>query len=171
MTPYETINHKMPNLKHLRVIGCKSFVYLPKEKRINKLERRARSGFLVGYVRGGAYIVYMPKEKEIIISKDVPFDETTVMTNNEQEPPSPMYIDIPDGYESPDRHESTTGLDENSTSDVHDENAREVTQGDSSSVDVDVVADDSSQDSLTLSELDAVTYNPTLRRSTRNTSG
>ena len=47
-TPYERINGIKPFLGHLRVIGARAWVHIPKEKR-KKLDDRSWQGVLVGY--------------------------------------------------------------------------------------------------------------------------
>jgi hypothetical protein len=64
--PHETWTGKKPSLKHLIVLGCDSYVHIPKEKRIkleNKYEKSISIGFKVG-IKG--YKLWNPVTKNII---------------------------------------------------------------------------------------------------------
>ena len=66
-----------PNdLSHLRIWGCKAFVHIPKEDRVQsrKMAPRAEEGRLIGYEGNHIYQVYM-KNGKVIRSRDVAFDE------------------------------------------------------------------------------------------------
>ncbi|KAI1005621.1 hypothetical protein K3495_g2594 [Podosphaera aphanis] len=68
-----------PSIAHLRVLGCKAYVQIPKEKRAHtaKLALRAEVGILVGYEGNSIYRIYVPSRsgKKIIRSSHVRFDE------------------------------------------------------------------------------------------------
>eukprot|EP00170_Pyropia_yezoensis_P004654 contig_18961_g4667 len=73
-TPYEAFYGKRPNVEHLRVFGCKSWAYNPKDVR-NKMEPRAKVGVFVGYGRDKmGYRVRVGNE--VVTSRDVFFDES-----------------------------------------------------------------------------------------------
>ncbi|KAG3122380.1 hypothetical protein PC128_g27779 [Phytophthora cactorum] len=57
-TPFEVVYKSKPNVKHMRVFGCKAYVLTPKEKRL-KWDPKARGGIFLGYEeRSKAYRVY-----------------------------------------------------------------------------------------------------------------
>ena len=75
-TPYEMIHGVKPSIKHMRVFGCLAFVLTPSEKR-KKWDAKARPGLFVGYQESSkAYRVFDIEAGEVVISRDVNFDET-----------------------------------------------------------------------------------------------
>ena len=97
-TPYELWHNEKPSVKHLRVFGCKAFVYIPEEKR-TKLQNRAFEGIFVGYsdnVKG--YRILNPKTAKVTISNSVTFVEDlrdNVMTTVEARTEEKTDIDQP----------------------------------------------------------------------------
>ena len=93
-TPYQALNrltlgdNKKPNLAHLRVLGCKTYVQIPVEKRIlsHKLDARAEIGILVGYEGSHIFRIYMPSHHKVVRSSNVTFDEDGLVTSPEDEP-------------------------------------------------------------------------------------
>ncbi|POM61253.1 hypothetical protein PHPALM_29758, partial [Phytophthora palmivora] len=76
-TPFEIVYKRKPNVKHMRVFGCKAYVLTPKEKRL-KWDPKAREGIFMGYEeRSKAYRVYDIEAGQVVISRDVTFDEST----------------------------------------------------------------------------------------------
>ena len=71
-SPYEQWMGKEPNLQHLRVIGSKCFVHVPKEQR-KKLDDTAKEMILVGYMdmTTTQYKCWDPKSRRIFVSRDV----------------------------------------------------------------------------------------------------
>lgn len=82
-TPYEAWYGKKPNLSHLRIIGSTVFVHVPKEKRI-KLDSNSNKCTLVGYGGTNQYRVWDPSRKDVIVSRDVVFDEEVGDKKSEQ---------------------------------------------------------------------------------------
>lgn len=75
LVPEEIWTGKKPSVKHLKPFGCRAYVHVPKQLR-NKLDDRATLCVLVGYssqVKG--YRLWSVKEKKIVVSRDVKFDE------------------------------------------------------------------------------------------------
>ena len=73
----DTTNCK-PQIGYLRVLGCKAYVYIQKERRVRseKLEPRAEEGILVGYEGNSIYRVWIPGRKGgIVRTSTVVFDE------------------------------------------------------------------------------------------------
>lgn len=71
-TPFELWHGKRPELKYLRTFG--STAYCHNKTPSGKCEDRAIKGILVGFEPSG-YRIYNPKNRKIIVSKDVKFDE------------------------------------------------------------------------------------------------
>ncbi|KAG6590542.1 Integrase catalytic core protein [Phytophthora cinnamomi] len=76
-TPFEIVYKSKPNVKHMRIFGCKAYVLTPKEKRL-KWDPKAREGIFMGYEeRSKAYRVYDIEAGQVVISRDVTFDESS----------------------------------------------------------------------------------------------
>ncbi|KAG6590540.1 Copia protein [Phytophthora cinnamomi] len=74
-TPFEIVYKSKPNVKHMRIFGCKAYVLTPKEKRL-KWDPKAREGIFMGYEeRSKAYRVYDIEAGQVVISRDVTFDD------------------------------------------------------------------------------------------------
>jgi transposase InsO family protein len=73
-TPYEACYGKKPDLSHLRAIGTKALVQIPKEKR-KKLEYKTKSCILIGYQGRNLYRFYDPEKHDVIIARDVTFTD------------------------------------------------------------------------------------------------
>jgi hypothetical protein len=94
-TPYQVFLDYMdpgrkhiPSVSHLRVLGCKVYVMIQKEKRVQseKLKPRAKVGILVGYEGKHIYRVYLAPENghgrgKIVRSSHVRFDEGGLITD------------------------------------------------------------------------------------------
>jgi transposase InsO family protein len=70
----------VPDLSHLRTIGCKAYYHIPKERRQQgaKFEARAKAGILVGYEGNSIYRIY-DKDRGIIRASAVVFDENDAL--------------------------------------------------------------------------------------------
>lgn len=71
--------HYKPDLRHLRVYGCKAFAMtkdaMAKRKRRQKLNPRAWIGYLVGYQSTNIYRIWNPWLGEVFSTRDVIFNE------------------------------------------------------------------------------------------------
>ena len=159
-TPFETVNGNTPNLSHLRIFGCDAYVHTPKQRRKNKFDDRAKRGFLIGYDKGKAYRVFMLDKKEIIISKDVDFNETENLNDMETIKPIEFngfeiddLFDIDNLCESENTKNSTQNQDP-----VQDSNANAPSNAIDNNTDHD-------------SDNDELLYVPNIRRSARATAG
>ena len=63
-----------PNLQRLRILGCTAYVHVPAEKRI-KLDSHTMKGQHIGYGGTNQWKVWIPDRNEVVISRDVVFDE------------------------------------------------------------------------------------------------
>lgn len=78
VSPFEAIYGRKPNLDHLRVFGCKSFVHEQKSS-VKKLDPRAWIGIHVGYdpYNWRCYRVYNPATATVRLAVHVSFDENS----------------------------------------------------------------------------------------------
>ena len=76
-SPYFEINGKIPNLKHLRILRLRAWVYIPKELRI-KVQDRLQQGILVGYNGIYNYYIYNPTDGSISVTRSVIIDEKSL---------------------------------------------------------------------------------------------
>ena len=76
LTPYEAFRGKKPNIAHLRVFGCICYAKI-ESKLLKKLDDRSRLLVHLGTEPGSkAYRLLDPQSKQIVVSRDVIFDET-----------------------------------------------------------------------------------------------
>ncbi|KAG2872996.1 hypothetical protein PC115_g24476 [Phytophthora cactorum] len=74
-TPFEIVYKSKPSVKHMRVFGCRTYILTPKEKRL-KWDPKARAGIFLGYEEvSKAYRLYDIEAGQVVISRDVNFDE------------------------------------------------------------------------------------------------
>lgn len=85
MTPYEALNKRKPNVKHLRVFGSTGYVHVPKEAR-SKLDSTSLKCVFVGYgtITKG-YRMYNPISSKILFSRNVIFNEKQSVENEEKQ--------------------------------------------------------------------------------------
>jgi hypothetical protein len=78
-TPEEMFTGKKPVVSHLKIFGHPVFMHIPKEKR-NKMDPSGKNGIFVGYCEvSKAFIIYIPGQHHIEISRDVTFDEDATL--------------------------------------------------------------------------------------------
>ena len=74
-TPEEAFTGVKTKVSHLRIFGCRVYIHIPKEKS-TKLEPSGKKGTFVGYNETlKAYKIYIPRQRQIEVSRDVTFDE------------------------------------------------------------------------------------------------
>ncbi|KAJ5267498.1 hypothetical protein N7478_010306 [Penicillium angulare] len=103
-TPYGIIYGKPPSLLHLRRIGSRAWVLIPKEHRA-KLGPRSSECRLLGYCEPNQYKLYEIHSRKTVFSRDVEFDERTPVaplideeTGNDlpdNAPPSAVFPSLP----------------------------------------------------------------------------
>eukprot|EP00253_Pinus_taeda_P032243 PITA_32243 len=75
MTPEEAFTGEKPHVGHLRIFGCLTYSYIPKEQR-TKLEPMAEKGILMAYSETSkAYRIFIPFKWRVVIRRDVKFEE------------------------------------------------------------------------------------------------
>ena len=73
-SPYELWTGHKPDLKKLRVFGCKCYIHVYTSR--TKFAPKAEEGIFLGYDKlSGAYIVEVARTKALRVSKSVKFDE------------------------------------------------------------------------------------------------
>ena len=78
-TPIQAFTGKKPNLSHLRVIGSKAHVLIPKEIREHKFKPRALIGRLVGYDGVNQYRMWIPEMNAIVWGRNITLEEDDVV--------------------------------------------------------------------------------------------
>jgi hypothetical protein len=74
-TPYEVYTGRKPNLSHLRVIGSKAHILVPKEVREHKFKSRSVLGRLLGYEGSNQYRLWAEETNKIVWARDVQLEE------------------------------------------------------------------------------------------------
>jgi hypothetical protein len=75
-TPYELWFNKTPDINNLKIFGSEVYAHIPKEKR-RKWDQKGRKGIFVGYSEETKGYRICFDEREISISRDVIFKEST----------------------------------------------------------------------------------------------
>ncbi|KAI5334136.1 hypothetical protein L3X38_024269 [Prunus dulcis] len=75
VAPFEAYSSKKPGIAHLKIFGSPCHVHIPSALR-HKLEENNHKCIFVGYgICEKRYILFDPKSRKIILSRDVHFDE------------------------------------------------------------------------------------------------
>ena len=90
-TPVQAWTGKKPDIQHLRVIGSKAYVHVPKAVRGDKLQPRAEVGYIVGYdAQRKCYRVYTPGSGSLItLSRDLVAVENSLYKDRHDDESSP----------------------------------------------------------------------------------
>jgi hypothetical protein len=72
------ITETEPDLSHIRVYGCLSYVHIKNRPKKEKLVPKAEIGYLVGYDSTNIYRIWIPSRDVIVSSRDVTFNETVM---------------------------------------------------------------------------------------------
>lgn len=106
-TPITAWSGKIPDIKYFHVFGCKAYVYVHKDTRINKLQPKAKVMIFVSYELGTkGYKFWDPKSQSIVVSCDATFDEMSFprrLDSNRPpiQPEQPTPANLPENF-SPD---------------------------------------------------------------------
>ena len=76
---------KKPDLSHIRVLGARAWVHIPKEKR-KKLDERSWQGIHVGYEGTNQYRIYNPCTGKVHVTRDVTIDERNLFDRKAFQP-------------------------------------------------------------------------------------
>ena len=58
-TPFEVLKRDKPDISHLRVMGCRAYIFIPEEVCVKKLASRAELMTFLGYTNGTKGFHYM----------------------------------------------------------------------------------------------------------------
>ena len=75
-TPHNELKNEQPDVTTLRVFGCAAYVFIPEEKRANKLAPRSELMTYIGIVDGVKGYRFMRKSGAIFLGAMATFDET-----------------------------------------------------------------------------------------------
>ena len=77
LTPYECVHGEIPDLSHLRIWGCKTYLKMPRNYARKDFRDKAFSGYMIGYSAEGAigYKIFVPEFKEVIVGVNCTFNE------------------------------------------------------------------------------------------------
>ena len=87
VTPFQRLFSKILDISFLRIFGSKVYVWIEKDQR-EKLEAKAKPGLFVGYdelTKG--FCIWVPSDRKLIISRNVRFDESSVLNSTQIQPP------------------------------------------------------------------------------------
>ena len=85
-TAYELINQRKPNIKFLRIFGCRFFVLNDRDN-LGKFDQKADEGIFLGYSRTSkAYRVYIKRTRSAVESTNVTFDEKEAVETSYHKP-------------------------------------------------------------------------------------
>ncbi|CEM19558.1 unnamed protein product [Vitrella brassicaformis CCMP3155] len=93
-TPHELFIGYPPDVGHIRTFGCKAHINQRKET-IGKMDPRTQIGILLEYdpATKDGYLVYLPHTRQLVLSRDVVFDEA-ILRGQEKKPRAPPAIDL-----------------------------------------------------------------------------
>ena len=75
MTLEERYTGRKPDISHLKIFGCITYVHVPDELR-SKLDPKAEKCIFIGYsLQQKGYRCYKPSTRKFTVSRDVVFDE------------------------------------------------------------------------------------------------
>jgi hypothetical protein len=110
-TPREVCTGEKPFFTHLRVLGCETYVHVPKEN-MSKLDKNDEKCIFIGYKYGmKGYKLWNPKNKKVVYRRDVVFREIKYVFKQEvlprKEEPEKIEFELKDGEsDSTEEHES-----------------------------------------------------------------
>ena len=74
-TPYEALHKEKPDISHLRVFGCAAYVFIPEEKRQNKLSPKSELMTYLGIPDGVKGYLFMRSNTSLFVATQAMFDE------------------------------------------------------------------------------------------------
>ncbi|CAL3969519.1 unnamed protein product [Diplocarpon coronariae] len=96
-TPYEVLYGKKPNIDYIKILGFITYVLINKNQ--NKLAEKSDKGILIGFESPNNFLIYVPKNRAIISSKNVIIKENlTYSTPTDKE--NSDYTDFIEGIEN-----------------------------------------------------------------------
>lgn len=120
-TPFELYRRNKPDISNLRAFGATAYAHIPKDKR-RKFDYPAMKGIMVGYptnmgypTNGKGYRILLPNN-DIIVSRNVTFDESKVLDQTTSPEGKLSLLSPPDDYDP-----EMPGLDDDYTDDEDDD--------------------------------------------------
>jgi hypothetical protein len=111
-TPIEIRTGQKPDLTDLKVFGCAAYIFLPIEKRVNKMSPRSELMTYLGYESGTKGYLFMRPSGSTFIGTQAIFDETLFPRCGNV--PAPSITDLGDfPPEEPEDHNHSDGTDGN----------------------------------------------------------
>ncbi|CAL3962787.1 unnamed protein product [Diplocarpon coronariae] len=96
-TPYKVLYGKKPNIDYIKILGSITYVLINKNQ--NKLAEKSDKGILIGFESPNNFLIYVPKNRAIISSKNVIIKENlTYSTPTDKE--NSDYTDFIEGIEN-----------------------------------------------------------------------
>ena len=77
------MNNAKPFLGHMRTVGARTWVHIPKEKR-KKLDDRSWQGIIVGYEGNNQYRIYDPLTGKVHVCRDITVDEGNIYNSKDK---------------------------------------------------------------------------------------
>ena len=75
-SPYEFITKQKPNLSYIRILGSLCYTLVPKQTRGGKnFSNKSKKGILLGFESSNNFIVYIPEDNKVIITRDIVIKE------------------------------------------------------------------------------------------------
>jgi hypothetical protein len=82
-TPYKKVYSRKPNLRNLRIFGCRAYRRIPHIPKLEKLEPRTEPRYFVGIQASNIFKVWHPESRKVEASRDVTFDEDLFFNSNQ----------------------------------------------------------------------------------------
>ncbi|KAJ9548880.1 hypothetical protein OSB04_021423 [Centaurea solstitialis] len=106
-TAYEMIEKRKPDIKHLRVFGCKCYILNDRDD-LGKFDPKADESIFIGYSpHSKAYRVYNKRSQTILESTNVDFSETETLSDASSSNPDAILPDLPNAPPSTDFRPNT----------------------------------------------------------------
>ena len=83
VTPYKRMYNAKPFLDHMRTVGARTWVNIPKEKR-KKLDDQSWQGIFVGYEGNNQYRIYDPLTGKVQVCRDITVDEGNIYNSKDK---------------------------------------------------------------------------------------
>jgi len=75
-SPYELITKQKPDLSYIKILGSLCYTLVPKQTRGGKnFSNKSKKGILVGFESSNNFIVYLPEDNKVIITRDIVIKE------------------------------------------------------------------------------------------------
>ena len=94
-TPYEQYIRCKPDISNLKIVGCRAYVHIPRQKRhaSDKLAERAWIGYLIGFEASNIWRIWNTISRQVVRVRDVVFQEDLLYKDDKQVTESPLDVD------------------------------------------------------------------------------